>query len=579
MCIGQGMILLDNTIVNVALPAIQRGLRVTPGNLEWTINAYVLALASLIVLGGTLGDRYGRRRLYLVGLAGFTVCSAACGLASDDLEADRVPRAPGRRRRRARAAQPLDPRRRVPGRGRAGRHRHLGERGAGLGFVAGPIVGGILITQFDWPAVFWVNVPLGILGIVLTLIYVRESRDPSERPLDPVGNVLVAAGLFVLTFALIETNVHPWRVRVHALARRDRHRVPRAVPAPRGPHAAGPMVPLALFRDRVFSAANVLYALAYGALAVVFFFVTLLFQNVRAWSAMHHGALLDPAERALPLGRAVLRAHRHAPGHGVDERGPRLRHRGGGASFALSRLFDGSSSYGAVWPCYLFIGLGYGMLVPAVSSAAMLAVPGDHSGVGSGVLNSSRQVGAAVGLAVVGSLSVATVSRAWLAHLDALRKPRGGGPRHTCSRSRAARPRRSRRAGTLARSPRAVEAFVAGYRWRCASGGDARRRRGHRPRRAPRPAAGETTASCAKLSAIPHQLRPSPPPPPPPHTASPFHPRAKERRDGKPRRIDTAFTQAVESKAMPGIVAIAATDGAWSTRAPSASANRGRTRR
>ena len=180
MCIGQGMILLDNTIVNVALPAIQSGLRVSPGNLEWTVNAYVLALASLIILGGALGDRYGRRRLFLVGLVIFTVFSAACALSRSDaaLILNRGLQGAG-----AAIMAPLSlsilidaypPERRTTAIG-------IWASVAGLGFGAGPIVGGVLIQLSGWPAVFWVNVPIGIAGFVLAWVEVRESRDPGAR--------------------------------------------------------------------------------------------------------------------------------------------------------------------------------------------------------------------------------------------------------------------------------------------------------------------------------------------------------------------------------------------------------------
>ena len=209
MCVGQGMILLDNTIVNLALPAIQRGLRVTPGALEWTINAYVLALASLIVVGGTLGDRYGRKRLFLIGLAVFTIFSVGCGLARSDAEliVHRALQGAG-----AAIMAPLSLSILVDAYPAERRTAAIGiwASVAGLGFLAGPIVGGLLIERFGWPSVFFVNVPIAVVGFVVALLAVRESREAGARGLDPVGTILVTTGLFVLTFALIETNAHPW---------------------------------------------------------------------------------------------------------------------------------------------------------------------------------------------------------------------------------------------------------------------------------------------------------------------------------------------------------------------------------
>jgi len=191
----------------------------------------------------------------------------------------------------------------------------------------------------------------------------------------------------------------------------------------RTPH---PMVPLGLFRDRVFSAANAIYALAYASLAGMFFFVTLYFQNVKGWSALQTGLswipLNVPFLAVAPFaGRIVKRTGAAMP----VATGLVL---GSVSMFGLS-LLDAGSSYAAVWPCYLLSGLGYGLLVPAISAAAMAAVPADRSGVGSGILNSARQVGAAVGLAVLGSIAVVTASRAWRAHtgtLDAAEAAKAG---------------------------------------------------------------------------------------------------------------------------------------------------------
>ena len=415
VCIGQGMILLDNTIVNVALPAIQRGLRVTPGALEWTVNAYVLSLASLIILGGTLGDRYGRKRLYLIGLAIFTVFSAACGLARTDTEliVHRALQGAG-----AAIMAPLSlsilvdaypPERRTAAIG-------IWASVAGLGFAAGPVVGGLLIALFDWSAVFFVNVPIAVVGFVVVLASVRESRDEGARALDPIGTVLVTAGLFLLTFALIETNVHHWG-STYTLSLAAAALLCLAAFVAHEARTGQPMVPLGLFRDPVFSAANALYAIAYAALAAMFFFVTLYYQNVKGWSAVKTGMSWIPLNvfflMVSPLaGRIVTRIGTASTvGIGFVLSGV--------ATVGLG-LLDAASSYAAAWPWYLLNGLGYGLLVPAVSSAGMAIIPADRTGVGSGILNSSRQIGAAIGLAVLGSISVATASGVWRASLGTL---------------------------------------------------------------------------------------------------------------------------------------------------------------
>jgi MFS transporter, DHA2 family, methylenomycin A resistance protein len=415
MCAGQGMILLDNTIVNVALPSIQTGLRVTPGNLEWVVNAYVLALAALILVGGTLGDRYGRKRIFLAGLAAFTVFSGACALAPDDpaLIAFRALQGAG-----AALMAPLtlailidsfpeDRRTGVIG---------IWAAAAGIAFGMGPILGGLLIGLFDWSAVFWVNVPIGIGAFVLTLRVVRESRNPHARRLDPVGAVLIGTAVFLFTFGLIETNEHAW-LSAYTLALLAAAVILLAGFLAWERRVAEPMVELRLFRSRPFVTGSVVYGISYLALAGMFFFVTLYFQNVKGWSALETGLSWIPLNA--PFLAVTPFAGRIGARFGAGK--------ASGTGVALAAVgtaglatLDVDSSYWPACACFVLLGLGYGLLVPAVSSAAMGAVPQAHAGVGSGILNASRQIGAAVGLAALGSISVAAVSRTWDAHVAEL---------------------------------------------------------------------------------------------------------------------------------------------------------------
>src|SRR5262245_49142727 len=281
------MILLDITIVNVALPSIQRELGVTPANLEWVINAYSLSLASLLLVGGTLGDRYGRKRIYLAGFAAFTLFSIGCALATDEhqLILFRALQGAG-----AALMAPLSLAILLDAFPAERRTFAIGVWAAvaGLGFGAGPIVGGLLIEAFDWSAIFWVNVPLGLVGIVLTVVGVRESRDPDARRLDPVGAILAASGLFLLTFALVETNEHPSGSAYILLLFAGAVVALAAFVLWEG-RVSHPMVPLTLFRSRTFSSGNLVYLLSYTTLAGMFFFLTLYFQNARGWSALETG--------------------------------------------------------------------------------------------------------------------------------------------------------------------------------------------------------------------------------------------------------------------------------------------------
>ena len=418
MCIAQGMILLDVTIVNVALPAIQRDLHVSTGNLEWVISAYTLSLATLILVGGALGDRYGRKRVFLLGLVVFTTCSALCALARTDpqLIVARALQGVGGALMAALTlsilVDALPPERRTSAIG-------TWAAVAGLGFGIGPILGGILLSAFSWSAVFWVNVPIGVAGVVLAAVGVRESQDPGARALDPIGALLVASGLFLLTFALIETNRTPWgSPRVVASLAAAVLLLAAFVAWER--RVDTPTVPLGLLRARRFASANAVFFLVYLSLTGMFFYVTLYFQNLKGWSALRTGLSW------IPLNAPFLAVSVNAGRLGARF-GARAVVTAGAVLAAAGMLGLASlhveSSYSMAWPGYVLIGLGYGLLVPAVASAAMADVPQGSAGVGSGILNSARQVGSSVGLAVLGSLGVSAVARSWREAVFALPDP------------------------------------------------------------------------------------------------------------------------------------------------------------
>ena len=422
MCLGQAMILLDNTIVNVALPSIQRELGVTPGNLEWVVNAYVLSLAALILVGGTLGDRYGRRRVFVSGLGVFTVGSALCALATDDpqLVAFRALQGAGAALMAPLALSILVDA--FPEEDRRTAAIGIWAAAAGLGFGLGPILGGVLIELFDWSAIFWVNVPLGLATAGLTLAAVRESRNPDARRLDPLGAVLASAGLFLLTFALIGTNQHPWlSARTLALLAAAVALLAAFVAWQR--RAPAPMLELGLFRSRRFVSGSLVYGVAYLALAGVLFFMTLYFQNVRGWSALETGLSLIPLN--LPFLAVTPFAGRivHALGSARTAGSGVLLVALGTATLAALSV---DAAYAQAVVGYVLVGFGFGLVVPSVSSAAMSAVPPAHTGVGSGVLNAARQLGAALGLAVLGSISVAAVTRSWTGSDAVVQRVAGG---------------------------------------------------------------------------------------------------------------------------------------------------------
>jgi EmrB/QacA subfamily drug resistance transporter len=414
MGLAQFMIQLDTTIVNVALPSIQHELDVSPGNLLWTVNAYILVLASLILIGGTLGDRLGRRRVFLAGLVLFTAMSAACALAGDDPEliAFRAAQGAGAALMSGLTLSILVAA--YPGPRAAGAIGIWATVG-GLGFGLGPIIGGLLLERFAWSSVFWINVPIGGLVALLTLTRVAESRDPQARRLDPVGAALIALALGALSFALIETGTHGW-LSAFTLGLIAAAIVlgicfvlwERVFPAP--------LMPLSLFRRRPFAVANGLLAVEYGITAGVLFFLTLFFQNVKGWSALETGIALIALNFPF-LATALLAARlvRKLGARLVITAGIVL---GGVGTLALA-FVDAESTAGSIWPLP-FIGLGFGLALPALSTRAMGAVEAARSGLASGVTNTSRQIGGTVGLSVLGAVGLHVASRSWASEVASL---------------------------------------------------------------------------------------------------------------------------------------------------------------
>jgi MFS transporter, DHA2 family, methylenomycin A resistance protein len=401
-CFSQFMILLDLTIVNVALPSIQRELDVTPGTLVWTINAYVLPLASFILVGGTLGDRYGRKRVFALGFVLFTLFSAGCALSTSDhmLIAFRALQGVG-----AALLAPLslsilvdafEPDRRAWAIG-------IWATIAGFGFGLGPVVGGVLIEVFDWSAIFWVNVPIGLAGLFTTLVHVRESRDPNARKLDLVGAALASGSLFCLTLGLVETDDHAW-TSAFTLGFLGAALVLGAGFFSYEARHPDPMLPLDFFRRRPFTVANLDYLLMYAAFAGTLFFVSLYFQNIKGFSALETGLSWLILNAPFILVASVAgRLQGQFGQRRVVVVGALLA----GLGVLTFALLDADSPFIQAVPGYVLIGLGYGASAPAVSAVAMGAIEVERAGIGSGVLNTARQVGAALGLAVLGSIATA----------------------------------------------------------------------------------------------------------------------------------------------------------------------------
>lgn len=408
MCFGLFLIMLDNTVVNVALPEIQRELNATPAMLEWTINAYVLSFAVLILLGGKLGDRFGRKRMFLVGLAIFIVMSAACAMApsAEILVAFRAGQGVG-----GALMNPLTlsilvaafPRREL------GTAIGIWAGISALALAIGPLLGGVLAEHVGWASIFWINVPIGAVGIVVTLVAVTESRDPGALRLDWPGVALITAGLFCVVWALIETTSHAW-TSAYTIAFLATGLVLIAAFIAWEAKTESPMLPLGFFRSRIFSSATVLVGFVGLGLFGVIFFITLYMQNVKGWSPTEAGL------RSLPLTTMVMLIGPF--GGKLQERfSPRALMTVGMlfttvGLLGLSRL-EYASGYNGIWPFYVLMGVGLAVTMPTTSSIAMASVDPDKSGIASGVINAARQVGAALGLAILGAVGATVASNSW----------------------------------------------------------------------------------------------------------------------------------------------------------------------
>jgi DHA2 family methylenomycin A resistance protein-like MFS transporter len=417
MCVGLFLVQLDVTIVNVALPHIASGLHTGVAGLQWVVDGYAIAFASLLLAGGTLGDLLGRRRVVLAGLLVFGLGSLACGVAPTitALVGARVLQGVG-------AALLLPGTLAVitnahPDRGEQARAIGAWAAVSGVALPAGPLIGGLLVDTLGWRSVFLVNLPVAAIGLPVTLRFVRESSDPAGRRLDAPGLLLGALALASITFAFIEAGDAGFRSPL----------VPGAFAAALLLAAAfvlverrrrSPLLPIALFRSRVFSAANAAAgAMNLSALGMIFV-LTLYLQDVRRLPALVAGLAIVPVF-ALLIGLAPLGGRLTAR---LGSRPPMLAGLlvAAAGMLMLTRL-DAASPYPTVLlPPLVLIGAGLGLLTPAVVAAAMRAVDAARAGLASGVNNTARQAGGAIGIATFGALAGApTDPGAFLAGLHA----------------------------------------------------------------------------------------------------------------------------------------------------------------
>jgi EmrB/QacA subfamily drug resistance transporter len=397
---GLFMIMLDNTVVNVALPSIQRSLDAGQSELEWVVVSYALTFATFMLTGGKLADYFGRRLLFIIGLAVFAGASLACGLAPD--------------------ASFLIGARAVQGVGAAIMNpATLGiitatfpprQRGMAIGIWAGvsamalaigPLTGGFIAEKIDWSWIFFINVPVGVLGIIVARWAIDESRDTShEQRLDLPGLVTSAVGLFALTYGLIEANQYGWTsARILATFAIAAVALLTFVLLER--HQRVPMLDLSLFRQSTFTGANLAMLMVALAMFGIFFFNSLFLQNILGYSAIETGAIF------LPMTVLIILVAPWA-GRYSDRVGSRWLIGVGMTLVSLCLVLfaqlEADSTFWNILPGLIVGGLGMALTMTPATAAAMGAVPVDKAGVGSAVLNSSRQVGGSLGIAVMGAL-------------------------------------------------------------------------------------------------------------------------------------------------------------------------------
>ncbi|MGA2209461.1 MAG: DHA2 family efflux MFS transporter permease subunit [Acidimicrobiales bacterium] len=405
-CMSLFIVGLDNTIVNVALPSISRDLHATLSGLQWIVDAYTLVLASLLMLSGSMADRFGRRRVFQLGLVLFTLGSLACSLAPNlaSLVAFRMMQAVGGSMLNPVAMSIIrntfeDPRERA---------QAIGVWGAvvGVSMALGPVTGGLLVEAVGWRSIFWVNIPVGLAAVILTALYVPESKALVARRLDAVGELLVIVTLATLTYGIIEGPRRGWTspailtlfsVATASLVALVAYETRRREP----------LIDMRFFRSAPFSGASVIAVAAFVCLAGFLFLNTLYLQDVRGLSSLQAGldtlpmagmtVLLSPVSGRL-VGRVGARPSLVVGGLGLA-----------GGGWLLTDL-SSTTSFTRLFVAYVVFGIGFGVVNAPITVAAVSGMPPSQAGVASAVASTSRQVGQTLGVAIVGATAAAALA-------------------------------------------------------------------------------------------------------------------------------------------------------------------------
>ncbi|MCL5735976.1 MAG: MFS transporter [Actinobacteria bacterium] len=400
MCFALFMAMLDNTVVNVALPRISQDLGSGISGLQWIIDAYTLTFATLMLTGGTLGDIMGRKRFFQVGLLVFTGGSLLCALAPSlgVLIAGRGIQGLG-----AALLMPgtlailtntfLDPRERAQAIG-------IWAGISGLALAMGPVVGGLLVDSFGWQSVFYLNVPIGIVALVVSAFAVRESKSPEGRHLDVPGQILAIIAMGALTYALIEANNWGWTSPL-IIALFVVTAIGGALFILVERRSSSPMLQLSFFRNATFTAGASTAAIVSFGMFGMFFFLTLFFQNIQGYTPLQAGV------RALPMTLMII-IFAPLAGRLVGRIGSKIPMAVGLSLNAISLFLftrvQVDTGYGAIWPLLSLAGFGMAMVMTPMTAAVMSTVPPQRAGMASATTSASREIGGVFGIALLGAI-------------------------------------------------------------------------------------------------------------------------------------------------------------------------------
>jgi EmrB/QacA subfamily drug resistance transporter len=407
-CLSLLIVGIDATIVNVALPAIRRSLDASLSGLQWSVDAYTLVIASFLMAAGSTADRFGRRRVFQIGLTLFTLGSLLCSLAPNvtALVIFRCVQALGGAMLNPVALSIIS----NTFTERRARARALGVWGAvfGVSLALGPVVGGLLVSAVSWRAIFWINIPIGVAAIILSQLFVPESKAGTARRFDPWGQLLVIVFLASLTYGVIEGPSHGWSspLIVTMFAVTVAAAVTLVIVESR---RYQPLLEVRFFRSVPFSGASVIAILSFAVLAGFLFINTLYLQDGRGFSPLRAGLMTLPMAVMICLFAPIS-------GRLVGTRGPRLPLALAGLLMAVAAALllrlGNSTSIAYLLGDYVLFGVAFGLVNAPISNTAVSGMPNSQAGVAASVASSSRQTGSALGVALTGSIVAGSVAGA-----------------------------------------------------------------------------------------------------------------------------------------------------------------------